>query len=213
MPVVLHGPAYSTYARTARLALEEKGVAYELNEVDIMKGAGASADHLARHPWGKVPALEHDGFLLFETFAIARYVDEAFPGPALQPADAKARARMTQICGVVDSYAYKPMVHDVFIQAVFVPAGGGTTDAAVFSGGLEQAGKALDALESLVVESEGLCGGGGISLADIHLAPVLTYFTMVPQGAEALAQRPLLSAWWKRIGERPSVVKTMPKLG
>jgi glutathione S-transferase len=121
MPVSLHGPAYSTYARTARLALEEKGVAYDLNEVDILSGKGQAPEHLARQPWGKVPAFEHDSFALFETFAIARYVDEAFPGPALQPADVRARARMTQICGIVDSYAYGAMVQKLFWQEVIVP--------------------------------------------------------------------------------------------
>jgi glutathione S-transferase len=59
---VLYGPAYSTYTRTARLALEEKGVAYDLREVDTLAGEGQRAEHLARHPWGKVPILEHDGF-------------------------------------------------------------------------------------------------------------------------------------------------------
>lgn len=48
MAVVLHGPGYSTYARTARLALEEKGVAYTLNEVDILSGKGNAPEHLAR---------------------------------------------------------------------------------------------------------------------------------------------------------------------
>ena len=213
MTVVLHGPAYSTYTRTVRMALAEKGVSYELREVDIMKGAGATAEHLARHPWGKVPALEHDGFTLFETFAITRYVDEGFPGPSLQPADARARARMTQVCGLVDSYAYRPMVHQVFIPAVMVAAQGGTPDQAVISEGLAGADKALAALEDLVADGVGLCGGTGVSLADLHLVPVLTYFAMAPAGAEALARRPRLSAWWSRMAERPSVTETMPRFG
>src|SRR5262249_12100896 len=86
---VVYGHAYSTYTRTARLVLEEKGIEYELEEVDILQGAGQSPAHLARQPFGKVPAFEHDGFRLYETIAITRYIDEAFPGPKLQPADAK----------------------------------------------------------------------------------------------------------------------------
>jgi glutathione S-transferase len=86
MAVTLHGPAYSTYTRTIRLVLEEKGVDYELNEVDLLSGQNHAPDHLERHPWGKVPAFEHDGFRLFETFAIGRYVDEAFPGPGADDA-------------------------------------------------------------------------------------------------------------------------------
>ncbi len=92
---IIYGPAYGTYARSVRLALEEKGVAYKLEPVDIITGAANAADHLNRQPFAKVPAFEHDGFALYETAAIERYVDESFPGPKLQPQDPKQRARMT----------------------------------------------------------------------------------------------------------------------
>ncbi|MGH6691405.1 MAG: glutathione S-transferase N-terminal domain-containing protein, partial [Gammaproteobacteria bacterium] len=78
---IVYGPAYSTYTRTVRLALEEKGVDHDLVEVDLIAGATKAAEHLARHPFGKVPAFEHDGFALYETDAITRYVNEVFPGP------------------------------------------------------------------------------------------------------------------------------------
>lgn len=211
MSVVLHGPAYSTYARTARLALEEKGVAYDLQEVDILSGAGHTPAHLARQPWGKVPAFEHDGFGLFETLAITRYVDEAFPGPALQPADVKARARMTQICGVIDSYGYGAMVGKVFWQEVIVPMQGGTPDKDVVASGKEGADKVLNVIHRLM--ESGLMCGDSVTLADLHVLPPLDYYLMAPTGAGALSGRPKLAAWWERMNARPSVVKTRPKLG
>ena len=58
---IIYGPAYSTYARTVRLALEEKGVGYDPVEVDLLGEAAQAAEHLARHPFGKVRAFEHDG--------------------------------------------------------------------------------------------------------------------------------------------------------
>lgn len=212
MSLVLYGPAYSTYTRTARLALEEKGVAYELQEVDILKGAGRSPEHLARHPWGKVPVLDHDGFALFETFAITRYVDEAFPGPGLQPEDARSRARMTQICGVIDSYGYAALIGKVFWQAAIVPMQGGTPDQAVLTEGVPEAEKALAVVEGLMEGDTFLCGSA-ISLADLHLIPVLDYIAMTEPGRAALGRRPRLSAWWSRIGQRPSAAKTRPNLG
>jgi glutathione S-transferase len=211
MPVILHGPAYSTYARTARLALEEKGVAYELNEVDILSGGGNDPAHLARQPWGKVPAFEHDGFGLFETFAITRYVDEAFPGPSLQPADVQARARMTQICDVVDSYGYTAMVGQVFWEEAIVPMQGGTPDAATIAAGHEASEKVLNVIHRLM-QGPFLCGDT-ISLADLHVLPPLDYYRMTKSGAAAFAARPKLSAWWERMEGRESVVKTRPKLG
>jgi glutathione S-transferase len=211
MSVILHGPGYSTYARTARLALEEKGVAYELNEVDLFTGKGQAPEHLARQPWGKVPAFEHDGFNLFETLAITRYIDEAFPGPALQPADVKARARMTQICGIVDSYAYGAILGKLAWQELIVPMQGGTPDAAIAAEGLAGAKKSLDVLEGLA-GSDLLCGGA-VSLADLHLLPVVEYLRMTKEGGAAFATKPKLSAWWEKMNARPSVVKTRPKLG
>ena len=74
---ILYGPGYSTYTRAARLAMEEKGVDYELVEVDFISG-GFSDEYLERQPFAKVPAFEHDGLELYETPAILRYIDEAF---------------------------------------------------------------------------------------------------------------------------------------
>jgi glutathione S-transferase len=73
---IVYGAAYSVYVRAVRLVLAEKRVAYRLVEVDIFGAPDAA--HLRRHPFGKIPAFEHDGFTLYETSAIARYVDEAF---------------------------------------------------------------------------------------------------------------------------------------
>ncbi len=211
MPVILYGPSYSTYARTARLALEEKGVAYELNEVDILSGKGNAPEHLARQPWGKVPAFEHDGFGLFETLAITRYIDEAFPGPALQPADVKRRARMTQICGIVDSYGYGGIVQKLFWQEAIVPMQGGAPDAATSAEGLRVAEQVLDVIEGL--SGGDLLCGDAVSLADLHLLPVVEYLRMTKAGAAAFAQRKKLSAWWDRMDARPSAAKTRPQLG
>jgi glutathione S-transferase len=211
MSVTLHGPAYSTYVRTARLVLEEKNVAYELNEVDLLSGQNHAPDHLDRHPWGKVPALEHDGFTLHETLAIARYVDEAFPGRALQPAEPRARARMMQLCLIMDSYAYRPMVQQLFWQEVIVPMQGGTPDAGIAAVGLDAAEQALGVLDGMVA-GEFLCGAA-LTLADLHVLPPLEYLRMTEAGARAFDARPRLAAWWQRMNTRPSVVQTRPKLG
>src|SRR5690349_1181910 len=118
MPLVLHGYHYSVYTRIARLALAEKGMAYERVEVDPF-APDVPASYLALQPFGRVPTLVHDGFALYETGAIIRYVDRAFAGPALQPTEPRALARMDQVIGIVDSYAYWPMVRQVFASRVF----------------------------------------------------------------------------------------------
>ncbi len=107
---IVYGARYSAYVRIVLLTLIEKGVAHDVVEVDVFAEGGPPAEHLVRHPFGKIPAFAHDGVQLYEAAAIARYVDEAFPGPALQPADPRVRARMAQAIGLLDSYAYRPWV-------------------------------------------------------------------------------------------------------
>jgi glutathione S-transferase len=112
MALVLHSFRYSVYVRIARIALAEKGLAYEHIEVDPF-GPDVPVEYLALHPFKRVPALVDGDFVLYETEAITRYIDEAFPGPMLQPTEPRQRARMAQIISVVDSYGYVPMVRQV----------------------------------------------------------------------------------------------------
>jgi glutathione S-transferase len=209
--VVVWGAAYSVYVRIVRLALAEKGVAYRLEEVDIFAPGGPPPEHLARHPFGKIPAFAHDGFRLYEAGAIARYVDEAFPGPALQPADPKARARLNQIVSIVDSYAYPSLVWGVFMEAVRKPGRGEPTDRAALTSALARARTCLQALSDLAGPGDWLVGNG-LSLADLHAAPNFVYFLLAPEGRALLAEHPRLEAWWAAMSARPSLSQTRSPL-
>ena len=157
MSLVLHGYRYSVYLRIARLVLAEKGVSYQRVEVNPF-AADMPAAYLELHPFGRVPTLVHDGFALYETAAITRYIDRAFPDPALQPAAPRALARMDQIIAVVDSYGYWPMVRQVFSQGVFRPRAGQPADPAEVTRGLVATAKVLAALEALAADAEFLVG-------------------------------------------------------
>jgi glutathione S-transferase len=204
MALVLHGYRYSVYLRIVRLALAEKGVAYDRVEVNPF-APDVPAAYLALHPFGRVPTLVHDGFVLYETGAITRYIDRTFPGPALQPRDARALARMDQIIGIVDSYAYWPMVRQVFAQRVFRQRSGQPFDEAEVARGLTATPKVLAALEPLV-------GEDGPTLADLHLGAMMAYFVLAPEGAAQLQQHTRLAAWWARHSARPSFAATDPGL-
>jgi glutathione S-transferase len=209
---VIHGPAYSTYARTCRLALEEKGVDYDLVEVDILSGANQAPEHLARHPFGKVPAFEHDGLELYETDAITRYVNDAFPGTDLVPADAAGRARMAQAINIIGSYAYPAMILQIFVQRAVVPMKGGTADEGAIAAAMPQAETCVAALEKLI-DGNAYLAGDRLSLADLLLIPVYDYFAQIPEGQKTLAKGPNLQRWWDTVRTRPSVQKTRPNLG
>lgn len=208
MTVELHGYHLSVYARIARMALLEKGVAYAWREVDPFAEHVPQA-YLDLHPFRRVPTLVHDCFAIYETAAITRYVDEAFDGPPLQPGEPAARARMAQIVGIIDSYGYWPMVRQVYVHRVSLPMEGEAGSAAEIADGLAASARVLAALEALCGDGPWLAGDG-LSLADIHLAPMMAYFTAAPEGAAELVGHPGLAAWWAGIADRQSLVETDP---
>lgn len=204
---ILFGASYSVYVRIARLALAEKGVPYRLQEVDIFAEGGPPADYQARHPFGRIPAFEHDGFRLYESGAITRYVDEAFPGPALQPTTPKARARVNQAISILDSYAYRTLVWDIYVERMRAAENGRVTDEARIAAALPRAETCLGALEELMAEGPWLAGPV-LSLADLHAAPIFAYAAMAPEGAALVARHDEIRRWWERMARRPSMAAT-----
>ncbi|MEW9805614.1 glutathione S-transferase family protein [Mesorhizobium sp. ZMM04-5] len=210
MPVELHGYRYSVYLRIVAMALLEKGVAWTHVEVNPFVSPVPPA-YLALHPFGRVPTLVHDGFVLYETTAIARYVDEAFAGSSLQPRDPRERARMNQVIAVADSYAYWPLVRQVFAQRVFAPASGRAPDEAMIAEGVERSAAVLRALDGLASGGPHLVAGS-LSLADLHLGAMMAYFTMAPEGGSALAGHARLSAWWRAFSASATLSRSDPGL-
>lgn len=205
--VVLLGLARSVYTRIARLALEEKNVEYVLEETDIFNGGDPPSSYFKRQPFGKIPCLIHDDFCLYETVAITRYVDEMFPGSDLQPAELALRARMSQVISVLDAYAYRPMVWNVFVQRIVVPEEGGQPDERIIFAALPIIDTVLTQLETWLGEDE-FFAGCSMTLADLHGFPMLFYFAQTPEGVRLLEPRPRIQRWLNRMKERPSVQKT-----
>jgi glutathione S-transferase len=209
MAVALHGYSYSVYLRIARMTMLEKGVAWRHIEIDPFADEIPS-NYLALNPFGRVPTLDHDGFVVYETTAITRYIDEAFEGPSLQPEAPRERARMNHIIAIADSYGYWPMVRQVFSQRVF-NARRRTPDEAVIAEGLARSYKVLNALEALAGGGDFLVGDR-LSLADLHLGAMVAYFTAADEGAIALGNCPKLSAWWAAFKNSKSLAETEPGL-
>jgi glutathione S-transferase len=207
---VLYGLSRSVYTRIARLALEEKGVPYTLEDVEIFGSAGVQAEHRARQPFGRIPAFAHDGFTLYETGAITRYVDEAFAGTLLQPQDPRARARMNQVIGIVDSYCYRPMIWGVFFARIVAPAEGFRADEGHLAETLAKSRTCCRALEDILAGRRYFTGDE-LTLADLHALPILLYFSMAHDGAEILSAHARLRAWLDHMAARPSVTRTRGK--
>ncbi len=208
---VVFGAAYSVYVRAVRLALAEKGVAYRLAEVDVFAPGGPPRDYFVRHPFGRIPAFEHEGFRLYEAAAIMRYVDEAFTGPQLQPQDVRCRARMNQAMSVLDSYVYRTLVWDIFVERVRAPVQNRAPDEARIAAALPQARVCLTALEALMNGAPWFAGSEP-SLADLLAAPMFGYFVRAPEGRELISQHGKLQHWWGAISARESMARTRSPL-
>ena len=207
---VLYGLARSVYTRIARLVLEEKGVRYTLEEVEIFGSAGVPAEHLARQPFGRIPAFAHEGFTLYETDAITRYIDEAFPGTRLQPQELRARARMNQVIAIIDSYAYRPMIWGVFAARIVAPEEGIAPNEMLVAESLTRSRTCCRALEE-ILGTNCYFAGAEVTLADLHALPILLYFSMTQEGHETLSAHPRLRAWLDTMAARPSVQRTQAK--
>jgi len=204
--ITLYGLPDSVYTRIAQLVLEEKKIAYRLENVDIFGPEGAPDNHLLRHPFGKIPVLKHGDFLLYETNAIVRYIDESWPTLRLQPDDVPVRARVNQIIGILDSYAYSLMVWDVYVQRICVPAKGGRSDEEKIAQGLAQSQVCLGALQSLQ-ENHRFLAGPRLTLADLYAYPILQYLTFTTEGAELMSDFSELSRWFEQMSVRSNITR------
>jgi glutathione S-transferase len=202
--ITIYGWAPSTYTRTARMYCVEKGVDHTLEGIELHSEA-----HKALHPFAKIPIMEHGDFRLYETPAIGRYIDEAFDGPALQPADPKARAVMTQWMTVLEDYLYGAMIRGVVLPRVVYPMRGMDPDEELIARSMPLV------VEQLAVLDQGLAGadylaGAAPSLADWLVEPVITYLRNTPDAGAAVNGSENVVAWHDRMMARPSFAATMP---
>ncbi len=202
----IYGPAPSTFVRTARIYCEEKGVAYDLEEVDF-----ADDSYKEIHPFSHIPAIKHGDFTLYETQAIGRYVDAAFDGPQLQPADIKARAIQDQWMSALCHYVDRAIVRELVIERVVAPMRGRESDEDVIAAAVPKVEYQLDIIGDTLSKSDYLAGDA-LSLADPILLPMLTYLRLTPEGGKLLDGRKAVNAWYDRMAERPSSEATLPPM-
>lgn len=199
--LTLYGASYSVYSRIPRLVLAELQIPHAFVEIDIFDKENLPSDYPARHPFSKIPALDHDGFLLFETDAIAHYLIETFEGAALLPETPPARARARQVMRIMDNYGYPRLVWGVMVEELERGRAGSLSDEEVTG-----ARQVLQVLDDLADAPYLL--GDRVTLADLWTVCVTAYLALAPTGAALLAEFPALLAWSSRMAERPSVAAT-----
>lgn len=208
--VIVHGYHLSVYTRIVHMTLLEKSVAYSTTEINPFSEPKPE-NFLKMQPFGRVPILLHGKFQVYETAAITDYIDLTFDGPPLIPADSKQAARMMQVISIIDNYGYWPMVRQVASHRVFGPLFGQPADEAKISEGLKASQVVLTTLDEIAREGLVL-DAQTITLADCHLAPMISYFVKAAEGEEELDRHESLSRWWKWIAGQRSFKETEPQL-
>jgi glutathione S-transferase len=202
----VHGIPGSPFGRAVLLTFEEKRAPYRFARV--APGTLRSLEHLARHPFARVPVLEHGEFRLYETAAIVRYLDRVLPGPALTPADPRQAARMDQLMNVNDWYLFQGVGNVIGFQRVVGPRVFGLTpDEQAIAAVLPKAQAVLDEL-SRALGAQPYFTGDQVTLADLMLAPQLEFLSETPEWRPLTARSANLDAWLARMAARPSMQAT-----
>jgi len=201
--LTLLGDGRSSYTRTVRMALAEKGLAYTLQPC-----APHSPEILAVHPFGRIPALRDGETTLFESSAIVRYLDECFgPGPQLLPGSILARAVCEQWVSAVNAYLYDTMVRRYVLQYLFARGADGQPDRGVIDGALREMPAQLAALDKAYGAGDWLAGGA-LSMADLFVAPILAGVERMPEGPSLFAAVPNVQRAQATLRRRDSFIHT-----
>lgn len=202
------GHPMSTCTRKVLTTLAEKGAEPDFVLVDLMTGAQKQPEHLARQPFGVVPAINDDGFELYESRAIIRYIDETVAGPKLTPQDPKGRAVMEQWISVEYSN-FTPPAMKIISECLFKKMQGMEPDQAVVDGARKNVAKCVGIMENRLKSSTYLAGDQ-FTLADIGFMPYVEYLFASGHG-DLITSSPAVASWWGRVSERPSWQKATGK--
>jgi glutathione S-transferase len=200
---IVHSHPGSPFGRAVMATLEEKGAPYRLARL-----APKSAEHLALHPFGRMPVLAHKEFRLYETQAILRYLDRVLPTPPLTPADPKLAARMDQVMNINDWYLFHDVGNVIIFHRVVGPkVMGATPDEEAIKAAMPKAHVVFDELARLLAQQT-YFAGDTLSLADLMVAPAVAFFTLTPEWSVLGAPHANLVAWLARMQARPSMKAT-----
>jgi glutathione S-transferase len=197
----LHHHPFSTFSRRVRIALIEKGIKAELVEVDMMKGAHRGEAYRALNPYGRVPTIEEDGFVLYESTAILDYLEATHPTPPLVPADARGRALAAMHMKLCDLQLARPTGTIIFPKR-FLPKERWDENA------MAQAKKDIEMHLGIVesqLKAKQYLVGDRYSLVEVCYTQFVEFLPLME-----IAPPPAVAAWAARMLERPSAQQTKP---
>ena len=190
--ITVYGFEGSTYVRSVLMTCIEKGVEYSLEGFEF-----GSPQHMALHPFMKMPAARVDGHMLYETLAIVSLINE-MTGTSLQAKNSVQKATMLKwISSAIDDL-YPALVESLL------------SGDAPSAESINNISKILLLLEKEIQSKKTFLNGNQITLADIFLYPMLHFSaSRVPDFAAMTVDLAGLRAWLSAMDERESVIKTL----
>ncbi len=202
MALKLYYHPFSTYSRRVLIAFAEKQIPHELAVVDMPARRHREQPYLSLNPYGRVPTLEEDGFVLFESTAILNYLEATHPPPPLVPAEARGRALVDMHMKLCDIQFTRHAGTIIFPKRFLPKERWNTAAIADAKAEIEKHFAILDkqlAGKTYLVAEQ-------FSLAEVCYIPFLEFLPLMeitPPGAVA--------AWSARLLARPSAVSTRPE--
>jgi glutathione S-transferase len=203
---IVHSIPGSPFGRAVLATLEEKHASYRL--LAVAPGGLRKEPHISRHPFGRVPVLEHDGFMLYESQAMLRYLDRVRPTPPLTPDEPRAAARMDQAMNINDWYLFQGVNSVIGFHRVVGPRLMGLTpDESAIAAAMPKAHAVCDELARLL-GAQPYFAGEAMTLADLLIAPQLDFLAQTPEWAPLSAGNRNLVDWLDRMNARPGLKAT-----
>ena len=201
--IKLYGSPLSTCTRKVLMTLAETGTNYEMMVIDFATGAHKKEPHIRRQPFGRIPAIDDDGFEMYESRAIARYIAEKAKSPLI-PSDIHARAKMEQWISIETSEFAPHAMKFVYEHTFKRKQEQSVLDAAAASL------KTTLGVMSAELAKTPFISGDAFTIADIGFMPYLEYVMATP-AKELVTPHERVVAWWEKIRARPTWQKVIGK--
>lgn len=203
----LIGSSASTYTRAVRMLCEEKRIDYVLTETRL-----AAPELFAIHPLGKMPVLRHGHVKLFESKAIAAYLDRVFQGAELFPSEPLPAALTEQWVSFVNTAVDRTFIRTYLYAYIAARLSHREPDRDTINSVLPELRRQISILDA-AVENTGFLAGDRFTFADINLLPILHRLSQAPEGRDALANAVHLSKYYEQHAKRDSFQRTIPPEG
>ncbi|KAJ8518674.1 hypothetical protein ONZ45_g4278 [Pleurotus djamor] len=202
MVLTLVGSPFSTCTKRVATVLHEKQIPFAFKPIDFAKAEHKAPEFVKYQPFGQVPYIDDDGFILYESRAICRYLEAKYPsqGTTLIPKDTQALAKFEQAASI-ESFNFDPYASTIVWEKVFKKLRGLTTDEAVVTAKLE----ALDAklqVYNLILGQQKYLAGDELTMADLFHLPYGTLLNVA--GFDVLTKYPNVARWFTELSSRPS---------